>query len=102
MSSRPGIGRGPAPEHPRRGHSAAGRLGALQPRPADRDEYEGLVIDVRANGGGEISQLVLEKLAHRVIAWDVVRWHPADSYPLDARRCRRGPSGLSGVTDTGR
>jgi tricorn protease len=26
-------------------------------------QYEGLVIDVRANGGGEISQLVLEKLA---------------------------------------
>jgi tricorn protease len=49
-------------------------------------QYEGLVIDVRANGGGEISQLVLEKLAHRVIAWDVVRWHQADSYPLDARR----------------
>jgi len=36
---------------------------------------------------------VLEKLAHRVIVWDVVGWHPADSYPLDARRCRRGPSG---------
>jgi tricorn protease len=48
--------------------------------------YEGLIIDVRANGGGEISQLVLEKLALRVIGWDVVRWHQAESYPLDARR----------------
>ena len=48
--------------------------------------YEGLIIDVRANGGGEISQLVLEKLALRVIGWDVVRWRRADSYPLDARR----------------
>ena len=47
---------------------------------------EGLIIDVRANGGGNISQLVLEKLAVRVIGWDVVRWHQAVSYPLDARR----------------
>jgi tricorn protease len=47
---------------------------------------EGLIIDVRANGGGEISQLVLEKLALRVIGWDVIRWHQADSYPLNARR----------------
>jgi tricorn protease len=48
--------------------------------------YEGLVIDVRFNGGGEISQLVLEKLAPRVIGWDVIRWHQAESYPLEARR----------------
>ncbi len=47
---------------------------------------EGLIIDVRANGGGHISQLVLEKLAQRVIGWDVVRWHQPESYPLDARR----------------
>jgi tricorn protease len=48
--------------------------------------YEGLIIDVRANGGGHISQLVLEKLARRVIGWDVVRWRQAESYPVDARR----------------
>jgi tricorn protease len=47
---------------------------------------EGLIIDVRHNGGGHISQLVLEKLALRVIGWDVVRWHQAESYPQDARR----------------
>jgi tricorn protease len=47
---------------------------------------EGLIIDVRANGGGHISQLVLEKLAHRVIGWDLIRWHEAQSYPVDARR----------------
>lgn len=47
---------------------------------------EGLVIDVRANGGGHISQLVLEKLAHQVIGWDLTRWHQAESYPMDARR----------------
>jgi tricorn protease len=49
-------------------------------------QHEGLVIDVRANGGGHISNLVLEKLAHRVIGWDVVRWHQAEPYPMDARR----------------
>src|SRR6185437_6880052 len=47
---------------------------------------EGLIVDVRVNGGGHISQLVLEKLARRVIGWDVVRWHQAESYPLDSRR----------------
>jgi tricorn protease len=48
--------------------------------------HEGLVVDIRANGGGEISQLVLEKLALRVIGWDVVRWHQAESYPQETRR----------------
>jgi tricorn protease len=48
--------------------------------------YEGLIIDVRNNTGGHISQLVLEKVAPRVIGWDVIRWHQAQSYPLDARR----------------
>src|SRR6202012_2223991 len=48
--------------------------------------YEGLVIDVRVNGGGEISQLVLEKLGRQAVGWATVRWHQAESYPLDARR----------------
>jgi tricorn protease len=48
--------------------------------------YEGLIIDVRGNTGGHTSQLVLEKLVPRVIGWDVIRWHQAGSYPLDARR----------------
>jgi tricorn protease len=47
---------------------------------------EGLIIDVRNNGGGHISQLVLEKLSHRVIGCDVVRWYQAESYPVDRRR----------------
>ena len=47
---------------------------------------EGLIVDVRANGGGHIPQPVLEKLAHRVIGWDLTRWHQAESYPMDARR----------------
>ncbi len=49
-------------------------------------DYEGLIIDVRDNEGGHTSELVLEKLAHRVIGWEVMRWHQAESYPRDARR----------------
>jgi tricorn protease len=48
--------------------------------------YDGLVVDIRGNGGGHISQLVLEKLAPQVMAWDLTRWHQAESYPVDARR----------------
>jgi tricorn protease len=47
---------------------------------------EGLIVDVRANGGGHISELVLEKLARRVIGWNAFRWHQPESYPRDARR----------------
>jgi tricorn protease len=49
-------------------------------------DYEGLIVDVRDNGGGHTSELVLQKLAQRVMAWDVMRWHQAGSYPQDARR----------------
>ncbi|MEU9991972.1 S41 family peptidase [Streptomyces sp. NPDC048045] len=47
---------------------------------------EGLVVDVRANRGGHTSQLVVEKLARRIIGWDVPRGMRATSYPLDAPR----------------
>ena len=48
--------------------------------------FDGLVMDVRANGGGHISQLVVEKLARRVIGWDRGRWLQPVSYPSEARR----------------
>jgi tricorn protease len=48
--------------------------------------FEGLVMDVRSNGGGHISQLVVEKLARRVIGWDRGRWLQPVSYPGEARR----------------
>jgi tricorn protease len=41
---------------------------------------------VRANNGGHISQLVVEKLARRVIAWGTGRWQRPETYPLEARR----------------
>ena len=49
-------------------------------------ENEALIIDVRANGGGHTSQLVVEKLARRVIGWATVRHARADSYPSEAPR----------------
>jgi tricorn protease len=56
--------------------------------------FSGLVMDVRGNSGGHISQLVVEKLARRVMAWEVGRGIQPVSYPFEARR---GP--LVTVTD---
>ncbi|MFH8564088.1 S41 family peptidase [Streptomyces sp. NPDC017988] len=47
---------------------------------------EGLVVDVRENRGGHTSQLVVEKLARRVVGWDLPRGSRPLSYPLDAPR----------------
>lgn len=47
----------------------------------DRD---GLVIDVRFNGGGNVSQLLIEKLARRRLGYDQCRWFGLTSYPEDA------------------
>jgi tricorn protease len=47
---------------------------------------DALIIDVRGNTGGHISQLVVEKLARRVIGWDVPGGMRASSYPEDAPR----------------
>jgi tricorn protease len=47
---------------------------------------DALVVDVRGNSGGHTSQLVVEKLARRVIAWDVPRGRRPITYPQDAPR----------------
>ncbi|MGA4841992.1 S41 family peptidase [Streptomyces sp. G45] len=47
---------------------------------------EGLVVDVRENRGGHTSQLVVEKLARRIVGWDVPRGSGPLSYPGDAPR----------------
>ena len=39
---------------------------------------DGLVLDVRGNSGGHTSQLVVEKLARRVIGWDAARHRQPD------------------------
>jgi tricorn protease len=48
--------------------------------------HEALIVDVRSNGGGHTSQLVVEKLARRVIGWDVPRGRHPSTYPQDAPR----------------
>ncbi len=47
----------------------------------DRDA---LIVDVRYNGGGHVSQLILEKLARRRIGYDLSRWSGLDPYPTDS------------------
>jgi tricorn protease len=42
---------------------------------------DGLVIDVRFNRGGHVSQLLIEKLARKPIGYDVSRWGKPDPYP---------------------
>ncbi|MDI5961434.1 S41 family peptidase [Streptantibioticus silvisoli] len=47
---------------------------------------EGVVLDVRENRGGHTSQLVVEKLARRLISWDYPRDGTPTAYPADAPR----------------
>ncbi|MGD8856024.1 MAG: PDZ domain-containing protein, partial [Chloroflexota bacterium] len=37
-------------------------------------DHDGLIVDVRFNGGGHVSQLILEKLARKRIGYDISRW----------------------------
>jgi tricorn protease len=49
--------------------------------------HEGLIVDVRENRGGHLSQLVVEKLGRKIIGWQITRdAHTAESYPHDAPR----------------
>lgn len=47
----------------------------------DRDA---LIVDVRYNGGGHVSQLILEKLARRRIGYDLSRWGGLLPYPQES------------------
>jgi tricorn protease len=47
---------------------------------------DALIVDVRGNTGGHTSQLVVEKLARKVIAWDVRSGMMPATYPEDAPR----------------
>ncbi|MGP0026664.1 MAG: PDZ domain-containing protein, partial [Streptosporangiaceae bacterium] len=47
---------------------------------------DGLIIDARGNRGGHVSQLIVEKLARRVIAWEMPRSLLPETYPSDAPR----------------
>ena len=45
-----------------------------------------LIVDVRSNRGGHVSELVIEKLARRIAGWDIPRWMTPSTYPRDAPR----------------
>jgi tricorn protease len=48
---------------------------------------EGLIVDVRENRGGHLSQLVVEKIGRKIIGWQINRdGEAAESYPVDAPR----------------
>ena len=47
----------------------------------DRDA---LIVDVRYNGGGNVSQLILEKLARRRLGYDLSRWGGLVPYPMES------------------
>ncbi len=44
-------------------------------------EHEGLIVDLRFNGGGHVSQLLLEKLARKRLGYDQPRYGTASPYP---------------------
>ncbi|NQT51096.1 PDZ domain-containing protein, partial [bacterium] len=44
-------------------------------------DHDGLIVDVRCNGGGHVSQLILEKLARKRIGYDLPRWGSPEPYP---------------------
>jgi tricorn protease len=47
-------------------------------------QQEGLIVDVRYNGGGHVSQLLLEKLARQRIGYNISRWGQPQPYPADS------------------
>ncbi|MEV8637083.1 S41 family peptidase, partial [Streptosporangium sp. NPDC051023] len=47
---------------------------------------EALVVDVRGNRGGHTSELIIERLIRKVIAWDLPRGLNPITYPEDAPR----------------
>lgn len=47
-------------------------------------QRDALVVDVRFNGGGHVSQLLIERLRRRIIGYQKPRWGPAHSYPSEA------------------
>jgi tricorn protease len=47
-------------------------------------DREGLIVDVRYNRGGHVSELLLEKVARKRIGYNLSRWGQASSYPDEA------------------
>jgi tricorn protease len=49
-------------------------------------DREALLVDVRFNGGGHVSGLLLEKLARRRLGYDFARWTAPEPYPAESPR----------------
>jgi tricorn protease len=49
-------------------------------------DYPALLVDVRWNGGGHVSGLLLEKLARRRVGYDFARWSQPEPYPEESPR----------------
>ncbi len=49
-------------------------------------DYPALLVDVRFNGGGHVSGLLLEKLARKRIGYDFPRWGQPQPYPDESPR----------------
>lgn len=47
-------------------------------------DHDGLIVDVRYNGGGHVSMLLLEKLARKRIGYDLSRWWGLVPYPSES------------------
>jgi tricorn protease len=47
-------------------------------------DKEGMVVDVRWNGGGYVSQLILTRFQRRILSWDYDRYGGRDTYPYRA------------------
>ncbi len=47
---------------------------------------DALILDVRQNRGGHVSELVVEKLARRIMGWDLARGLRPGTYPREAPR----------------
>ncbi|MGP3959014.1 S41 family peptidase [Nonomuraea sp. 3N208] len=48
--------------------------------------FDGLIVDMRENGGGHLSELVLEKLSRKVTGWARARGYEPRRYPADSPR----------------
>jgi tricorn protease len=51
---------------------------------AVESDYEGLVVDVRYNGGGHVSQHILKVLAQKILGFDETRYQGVMKYPIYA------------------
>lgn len=49
-------------------------------------DRQALIVDVRFNGGGHVSALLLEKLARRRLGYDYPRWGDPEPYPAQSPR----------------